>query len=145
MAEKKGAAALYDNERSQTATDRKDERKGEEKAMEAKAKDKADERAGEAKMESRKEKDAADERKGEEKAADAKPADKMLEAMKALHKQHEAERRDHHGNHREALRQMASRHEKSFRDLVDSFAGSDASGAEVNAPEAAAAAETAKE
>ena len=88
-----------------------------------------------------------DESKGAEKAMDkAKSASgKFIDAMKALHKQHESERRDYHGNHREALRQMAARHEKSFRDLMEGFEGDDEEGEEVTGTEAAAAADRAME
>ena len=137
---------LYDNERSQSDEDKSDERAGEDRMEDRKKKDSADERAGEKKAEDRKETDSADERAGEEKMETAKKAsDKFLDAMKALHKQHEMERRDHHGNHREALRQMAARHEKSFRDLVDGFEGDDEEGEEVTGTEAAAAADDAME
>ena len=39
------------------------------------------------------------------------------EALAGMHKRHETERRDHHGNVREQYRQMASRHEKELKDF----------------------------
>lgn len=61
--------------------------------------------------------------------------DKLIEGLKALNKAHETERRDFHGNHREALRQMASRHEKGIKDLMTSHA--DGMGGEAPAVDAA--------
>jgi hypothetical protein len=53
----------------------------------------------------------------EEKAAS--PKDMFLDGMKAIRKRHESEMRDHHGNHRESMRQMASRHTKEIADHFD--------------------------
>jgi hypothetical protein len=56
-------------------------------------------------------------------AGDAKPAAEepkkppAHEALSGVHKRHETERRDHHGNVREQYRQMASRHEKELKDF----------------------------
>lgn len=131
---------LYDNERSQTERDRMDEGEGEAAAEAVKKKDSADESKGEKKTED------SGEAKGEAAMEKAKKSsDKFLEAMKALNKQHETERRDYHGNHREALRQMATRHEKAFRDLVEGFEADDEEGEEVTGTEAAAAADRAME
>ncbi len=54
-----------------------------------------------------------------EKAAGGEEAAKppMHEALNGIHKRHETERRDHHGNVREQYRQMASRHEKELKDF----------------------------
>jgi hypothetical protein len=61
----------------------------------------------------------------------------MLSGFKKLLAQHEAERRDHHNNHREALRQMGNRHAKALKDHFDLAAPKmDAGGADA-APEAA--------
>lgn len=61
--------------------------------------------------------------------AGTKPADKAAggeeepkkpaahEALNGIHKRHETERRDHHGNVREQYRTMASRHEKELKDF----------------------------
>lgn len=46
------------------------------------------------------------------------PMDKFVGEMDAINKRHEAERRDHHGNSRDALRQMSTRHAKDFKDLA---------------------------
>lgn len=115
---------LYDHERSQTSKDRSDERKGEDKEVARKAKDASDERKGEQAMEARKATDKADESAGmkEHEAAEAgedKGIDKMMEGFKTLTKAHESERRDMHGNHREAMRQMHARHEKQLRDFME--------------------------
>lgn len=127
---------LYDNERSQTESDRKDEAKGEDAAVEKKAKDSADESKGMDKYE-------RGEDEGLKAAMDGLGT--LMEGIKKLHKAHEAERRDAHGNHREALRQMSGRHEKQFKELVDGFKGSDNKGEDVTGTEAAAAADTAME
>lgn len=135
---------LHDNPRSQTEADRADEAKGEKDMEERESNDRTAEREGMEKRDEREAKDRRDESEGESKAMDRtkKASDKFIEAMKGLHKQHETERRDYHGNHREALRQMASRHEKAFRDLVEGFKMDDDEGEEVTGTEAAAAADT---
>lgn len=46
------------------------------------------------------------------------PGDTFMSALQGLNKQQEAERRDTHGNHREALRMMAQRHDKQIKDLI---------------------------
>lgn len=52
-------------------------------------------------------------------SAGMSPKDKFMEGMKGIQKRHESERRDFHGNHREALRQMAGRHGKEIADHFD--------------------------
>ena len=106
---KKGAEALYDNESSP-------------------------------KRESAPATETAAEPKGEKKAVSEvkKSSDKFLEAIKGLHKSHEAERRDFHGNMREQFRTMASRHEKAFRDMLDGMETADAEEAAVGAEDTAA-------
>lgn len=99
---KSRASSLYDNERSQK-----------------KPTAKADEKKPEAKDE-KPEPKAEPEGEG---ADSANGADKLIEGMKTLAKQHEAERRDAHGNQREALRQMAGRHQKQMQDLMESHIG----------------------
>lgn len=49
----------------------------------------------------------------------ASPKDLFMDGMKAIRKRHEGEMRDHHGNNREAMRQMASRHTKEIGDHFD--------------------------
>lgn len=93
---KSRASSLYDNERSMK-------------------KPKADEKKPEAKDDKPEPKTEPD----GEGADSANGADKLIEGMKTLAKQHEAERRDAHGNQREALRQMQGRHEKQMRDMMD--------------------------
>lgn len=124
---KSKASVLYDRgkEKTQDVTDRKDEAAGAAKADMAKKDDKAE--AGE---------DAG------LKTALA-GAGKLIEGLKALHKAHETERRDYHGNHREALRQMAGRHEKQIKDMMDQHMagmGEAAPAADAGAAPAAAAA-----
>ncbi len=98
---KKGAASLYDNERSM-------------KRETPKERDKEAAATAESDME-RGDKPKADKSmKPVEKASD-----KFLEELRGLHKMHEAERRDAHGNHKEVLRQMQSRHEKAFAQLIE--------------------------
>ncbi len=59
----------------------------------------------------------------------------MMDGMKKLRAAHEAEHRDLHGNHREAMRQMAARHGKALKDHLD-FHMEKMGGAD-SAPEAA--------
>jgi hypothetical protein len=49
----------------------------------------------------------------------ASPKDLFMDGMKAIRKRHEGEHRDAHGNHREAMRQMSSRHSKEIGDHFD--------------------------
>jgi hypothetical protein len=61
----------------------------------------------------------------------------MLSGFKKLLAQHEAERRDHHNNDKEARRMMGNRHAKALKDHFDLAAPKmDAGGADA-APEAA--------
>lgn len=48
---------------------------------------------------------------------------KPVDDRAAMHKRHESERRDFHGNMREAMRQMTSRHEKEIKALNEKAAG----------------------
>lgn len=50
--------------------------------------------------------------------APGSPMEGFAGEMDALNKRHEAERRDHHGNTREAMRKMATRHAQDFKDLA---------------------------
>jgi hypothetical protein len=47
----------------------------------------------------------------------------MLEGLKKMHRRHEAERRDHHNNDREARRQMDARHAKELKDHFETNMG----------------------
>lgn len=129
------ANPLHDNDRSKSMS-KKDDKKPEEKpdekaAIEKKAAEKPKEPEGDG------EKPAAE---GE---AAASPKDMFMDGMKAIQKRHESERRDTHGNHREALRQMASRHGKEIADHFDLHFGQGETPAA--APSGGAAAEPAAE
>lgn len=104
---KKGADALYDNDRSAgsekvTERERVTER-------EAPAADKGGE--GEKKPAGG----------GEGKASEAKPkaGDAVATAFREMTGRHEGERRDHHNNFREGTRQMLKRHEKELSDYFE--------------------------
>lgn len=82
---------------------------------------------------------------GAKPAADAAPAgpsmgEKHSTARTELHKRHEAERKDFHGNQREALRKMVQRHDKEIKALQVAheaeIAGAAAPMGEGNAPPA---------
>lgn len=73
----------------------------------------------------------------------ASKKDMFMDGMKAIQKRHESERRDMHGNHREALRQTASRHGKEIADHFDLHFGQGETPAA--APAGGAAAEPAEE
>lgn len=94
-------------------------------------KDRMDEGEGMAAEEAVARKDSADESAGEKKAEGK--GDKMSAGLKEIHKRHESERRDFHGNHREALRQMATRHEKDLREFMDGFDAGEAEGDDMEA------------
>lgn len=100
---------LHDNPRSSKDA----EKKPEETPAEKKAGEVAAEAAGGEEKPKVEEKPSA----AEEKAAS--PKDLFLDGMKAIRKRHESEMRDHHGNHRESMRQMASRHTKEIADHFD--------------------------
>jgi hypothetical protein len=62
--------------------------------------------------------DAGDDKpKGEEGDGEGGDLDMEIKERESLHKQHESERRDFHGNHLEAMRLMNTRHEKAIREL----------------------------
>lgn len=69
---------------------------------------------------------------------------KMFEGLGTMLKAHDSERRDHHGNHLAATKQMHQRHEKAIRDYMGQGMEGLKSGpgvtAEEVAPEAPAAA-----
>lgn len=118
------ASALYDNPRSKgdkeaAATAEADMEKGDRPKA-----DSAAEEATETKAESGEDKGISMMRDHMEKAMDG---------LKAMMKAHESERRDMHGNHREAMRQMHARHEKQMRDHMEQ-AMSAASGGAAEAP-----------
>lgn len=101
------ASAMYDHERS-----------GGEKKAEKKPEAHEDKKPEEKKPEEKE----PEKKAGEGDAVEDKGngIEKMLEGLKQLHKAHETERSDANGNHREALRQMASRHAKQIRELAQS-------------------------
>jgi hypothetical protein len=103
------ASPLHDNPRSKS--DKKEEKKPDEKPEEKAAVEKKA-------AEKPKEPDAAEK---PEEAGEAEPSkkDMFMDGMKAIQKRHESERRDFHGNHREAMRQMANRHSKEIADHFD--------------------------
>lgn len=135
------ASPLHDNPRS-SKEGKKEEKKPEEKpdekaAAEKKATDKAKDGDGEKPM--------AEGEKPEGEAASS-PKDMFMDGMKSIQKRHESERRDTHGNHREALRQMAGRHGKEIADHFDLHfgeGGGTAAAAKPDTGEAAPAAEEA--
>lgn len=103
------ASPLHDNPRSRSEEKKKPEEKPDEKsATEKKAAEKA---KPEEKKPEGEEKPEGDE--------EASAGDKFAEGMSKIEKRHEGERRDAHGNHREMLRQMASRHAKEIADHFD--------------------------
>lgn len=60
---------------------------------------------------------AADAKTAEDAAPD--PLEALMGDFKAMHKRHETERRDAHGNQRELLRTMTGRHEKEIGDMME--------------------------
>lgn len=90
--------------------DRGKEKKSAEKSGEKKPEAKAESKAADSK--------ASDKKPEAESEAPASPMEGYLSDMAALSKRHETERRDHHGNTREALRAMAKRHDQDFKDLA---------------------------
>jgi len=125
--EKSRRAALYDHPASKKNEAK--ESKPEEKPAEAKTEPKAEAAADE----------SAGTKEAETEMAESSGIDKMLEGLKMLHKAHESERRDFHGNQREAMRQMATRHEKAIRELSSQMGSgnSPGSGEPSQAPEVA--------
>ena len=126
--EKSRRAALYDHpasKKNEAAKESKPEQKPAEAKPEPKAEAAADESAGS--------------KEADLEMAESKGLDKMLEGLKMLHRAHESERRDFHGNQREAMRQMATRHEKAIRELSSQMGSgnSPGSGEPSQAPEVA--------
>ena len=130
---KSRGAMLYDNERSKKARGDTEPDEVQKAKAAAKGADDAVEEGAEKKAETA-------ESKGLSKVTSQ--AEKMMEGLKALNKTHETERRDHHGNHREALRQMAARHEKGIKEFMEPQA-SGLTGTPVEPPSNAQGIETA--
>lgn len=123
--------ALYDHPASKKAAGQEEKPKAEDGGGEKQdVKDREDEAAktGEADVEKEVSKTAEKVADGDITAKEIAANDglsqdtkqKFIEALRSLHKTHETERRDFHGNMREAMRQMSGRHEKAIKDLMDS-------------------------
>lgn len=105
---------LHDNSRSSGDEKPKEEKKPEAKKPESAAEEKPAAEAAAEKPAGEAEAPAA-----EAGPAEAGPKDKFLDGMKAIRKRHETEHRDFHGNNREAMRQMSTRHGKEIADHFD--------------------------
>lgn len=106
------ASVLHDNPRSKTEK-KSDEKPDEKTATEKKAAEKA-------KPEEKKPEGEGKKPEGEEGVEETmSPKDKFMEGMQNIQKRHEGERRDFHGNQKEAMRQMQARHGKEIADHFD--------------------------
>lgn len=109
------ASPLHDNPKSPKSSEKKDDKKPEEKKPESGG----DEKAAIEKKASEKPKEADGEKPAAEGEGAASPKDEFMDGMKNIQKRHESERRDFHGNAREQMRQMGSRHNKEIADHFD--------------------------
>lgn len=131
------ASPLHDNPRSKT--EKKDDKKPERDASRSEAVTKEPGPNDEEKKPDLK--DQRDERPpkdGEAMAAEeGGPKDKFMDGMKAIQKRQESERRDFHGNMREQMRQIGSRHNKEIADhFALNFGGGEKAGGESEKPAA---------
>lgn len=102
MAEEKKPESRASKMYAKSAEKKAEPAKKEEKKAEPKAEAKKDDKPAEG---------------GDDKTTETSPAAKQAEARMAMHKRHEGERKDFHGNMREQMRQMATRHNKEIVDM----------------------------